>query len=255
MTAITLTIILAISMHSAIVLAKGKPPKTVRETAPFRIWVGKDSVGDIVLLETVEKYPDHGTLWFDVTTYVDDWDYTGGVAGGEPREKYRWGYYDGGGGFPFIAFGKFAINNVNDVFTVNGFDWRPDDGIAELMWIDHWVSVEGERDYWLIYLNWTETFEGRDVNVQLFGRTNLNAEAEGEPSGHEIDGTVDTWEVSFTQTSEFKLQYSYFDTIQEPIGKSGRVREVTKYIKEVIWDYGEIQPSLTVTVTIERLLE
>ena len=247
--AITLTVILVISMHSAIVFAKGKPEKPLPERAPFRICVGNQG-DDIVLIETVEDYPDPGTSWFDVTSYVDDWDYTGGVTGGEPRERYQWNYYDGGWGFPFIAFGRFAMSD--DLLVDNGFDWRPDDEIAELFWISHRVIPDYEMAYWRIFLNWTTIYEDRVVDVQLFGRTSNDANDEGTPVVND-DGEVESWMVTFTpENSEFKLQYSYFDTKSEQIGKSGKVRESTTYISNVIWDYGEAQPTLTMTVRIER---
>jgi hypothetical protein len=256
---ITITMLLTIlvlSLSIGVVIAKkpseppGKPTSNIGE---FKITID----GDVELLYTVEPNPDLGADYF--------WDYTGSVAGGDPRERYRWSYYDGGYGYPFICFGHFAMVNA---FEKDDFDYRPVDetsgdaihvGRVELMWITHRIDVDAGKDYWQLYLNWTRWMDEHDryVGVSLLGLTSNDASPEGTAFDVNNDGHIDQWQVTFSSlpsgNADFLLDYWWPETFYEPLGNSGKYKEVYGSQRFRVWAYTDPQPALTITVTIDRL--
>jgi hypothetical protein len=268
----TLTVILlsvlVFSLPVGIVSAKkpDKPPgRPEQEKDTFRIFVGTADdgtpVGDVVLLNTI-PYPYPQITYFDVVTYVDDWDYTGGVDEGDPNEVYRWSFWDGANGEPMIAYGIFEF--ADKFYDLDGItDLRPDDidpndgihtGYAQLMSVGRGIDVDDRMDWSYFSLLWMKEVNGELVEVLLLGRTLLDEFHEGDYAVNE-DDTVASWKVTFetegtTTNTEFRFMYWWYETIEIEIGKSGKIKTESQYCDVRIWDLdGGDQPEIPVSIT------
>lgn len=259
--------VLVLSLSVGVVIANkpDQPPgKPVEEKDTFIVSIHS---GDAILLKTLP--PQSGGSTFEVITLVEDWDYIGGVEGGDPRERYDWSYWDGAYGEPMVTYGLFTI--ADKFYDADGNDLRPDEtninGVtgrpAHMLAVGHGINVDDQMDWWYTVLEWEVMLQygehaGKLVSVSFGGRSLIDSDPEGIPTPD--DGSpVESWTTTLytdrdpvepDTNTEFKLHYWWYETELLPRGNSGKYTEEEVYQQVVIWDFdGAPQPDISVSIT------
>jgi hypothetical protein len=237
--ALTLMMILAISLQSVIGIAIAKkpekPPKPEPQNAEFKIWIGKAG-DDLILLE--ETHTSDGKDYFHVVDPLEDYDYNT-YATTDPRDiRHSWAHFDGGYGAEPIAFGIYHVNDLVlqeliDV-SVKSHDGQ---GVIQMLWLWHqWGVNDGEAyDHWSINFWWyTMKDPYQEVMMSMKATTY---------DGFSYDETKEAWTILFDEI--FTLEFS--EWVLQSAGKSGKGRWV-KVNEGIAW-----QGTLTFTVTVDKV--
>jgi len=246
--ALSLMMILAISLQSVIGIAIAKKPektpKPEPQNAEFKIWIG-EAGDDLILLE--ETHTVDGNDYFHVVDTLEDYDYNT-FATTDPRDiRHSWAHFDGGYGAEPIAFGIYDIAETVDDWEILEDKIRASidthtyegevKGVIQMLWLWHqWGVNDGEAyDHWSLNF-WWYTVKDPDREVMMSIRATTY-------DGFSYDVENEEWVILFDET--FTLEFS--EWMLQSRGKSGKGQWV-KVDEGIAW-----QGTLTFNVVVDKV--